>query len=551
MKKVLSLILTFALLLCILPVHAEDMPADDLSQHRNMTAFLYMDDYRYFGTKDESPVIKYLSDKFNFSIEFQQPPVGSEAESFNNMLGSGMYTDIMEVTYSSQLPSVLYQDGVIIDLAPYLETYMPNYYAYLHDPANIDVYKAMYDSEGHCFAVTAEATDGTPALDWAGMVYRRDILETMTGGYISFPSGNDEPITVADWEYMMELMKTYFEATGMNDTAVLILPYQGYFSTGELVSGFGCSGGWQVTDGKVAFGLTTPEFYNYLKKMNEWYEKGYIYQDFASRVNDLFYQPNTALTYGGAAGIFFGGYWQLEGKMSLPEYGLNMDVRAASAPLDTENGVETGFPALGLVTVSGVGPSIGAWCVSSTCSKENMIRFMTWADYLYSEEGAMIKSYGFTGEQAAADPLYVELGLEKGLYWFDEDGTFHEDTRVLSNEIEGIGLNGSRLPGMNYKKYEYDLTEKSFLDADKIWSRYGNSGDFPNNAKGTPDEETKLADYYNTYTDYMNSIIVKFIMGTEELNEETYAAYVEQMNKFGIEDAIRIKQEIYDRYMGI
>ncbi len=47
----------------------------------------------------------------------------------------------------------------------------------------------------------------------------------------------------------------------------------------------------------------------------------------------------------------------------------------------------------------------------------------------------------------------------------------------------------------------------------------------------------------------MNSEVVKFIMGTSDLTEETYAAYVNQMNRFGVEDATRIKQEIYDRYM--
>ncbi|MDD2649339.1 MAG: hypothetical protein PHI27_00320 [Eubacteriales bacterium] len=59
-----------------------------------------------------------------------------------------------------------------------------------------------------------------------------------------------------------------------------------------------------------------------------------------------------------------------------------------------------------------------------------------------------------------------------------------------------------------------------------------------------------MADYYNVYNDYQNSVIVKFIMGTEELNEETYAAYVAQMNQYGVEDSIRIKQAIYDRFMG-
>ena len=304
-----------------------------------------------------------------------------------------------------------------------------------------------------------------------------------------------------------------------------------------------------MKDGQVAFGPTTHEFYNYLCKMREWYEKGYIYQDFASRVNDLFYQPNMALTYGGAAGVFFGGYWQLGDKMSMPEYGLNMEIRAASAPVDTEHGLETAFPSLTLLASSGVTSNTGAWCVSTSCSKENMIRFMTWADYLFSEEGGMLKTYGLTGEAAAADPLYQQLGLEKGTYWFDENGEYQHDPRTVTNEIDPIGLSGARLPGLNIKKYSYALTEQSWLDADKIWCRYGDSGDYPVNAHGTAEEESKLADYYNTYTDYMNSIIVKFIMGTQDLNEETFAAYVDQMNKFGISEATKLKQEIYDRYM--
>ena len=112
-----------------------------------------------------------------------------------------------------------------------------------------------------------------------------------------------------------------------------------------------------------------------------------------------------------------------------------------------------------------------------------------------------------------------------------------------------MGLTGARLPGLNIKKYSYERTDQRWLDADKVWCRYGDAGDYPVNAKGNAEEESKLADYTNTYTDYMNSEIVKFIMGTSELTEESYAAYVEQMNKFGIEDATRIKQEIYDRYM--
>ena len=94
MKKLLSLVLAMMMLLAAMPALA-DAPADDLSKHRTMTAFLAMDDYRYFATKDQSPVVQYLMDKFNFTIEFQQPPVGSETDSFNQMLGGGDHNDLI------------------------------------------------------------------------------------------------------------------------------------------------------------------------------------------------------------------------------------------------------------------------------------------------------------------------------------------------------------------------------------------------------------------------------------------------------------------------
>ena len=529
------------------PEESAETPADDLSQHREITAWLYADDYKYFGSKDEAPLVKYLNEKFNCNVTFQQPPVGSETDSFNMMLGSNEYTDVMELTYSIDSPATLYEDGVIIDLAPYLETYMPNYYAWLNDPAHEEERKALYDDEGHCFVITAEAGDGTPSLVWGGMVYRKDIIDTMTGGSPAYPSGNPEPVTIADWEYMLELMKQYFQAANLTDSAALILPYQGYFPTGELLNGFGVGGGFYVEDGQVHYGPTEQGFYNYLAKMREWYEKGYIYQDFASRTNDLFYQPNTALTWGGSAGVFFGGYWQLEERMSIPEYDLNMMVKALPSPLDAEHGENGDFGTIGMDGgFSGVN---GVWGVSTACSMENMIRFMTWSDYMFTEEGSMMKKYGFTGELAAADSLYQELGLEKGAYWFDEEGNFVQDERLINGEIEPTGLGGNRLPGMNANKWGYANTEQSWLDADQVWASLGKENNYPNGATLTAQESDSFTDYYNKFQDYSNSMVSKFIMGTEELTEESFAAYVAQMNEYGVEEAVKMYQAAYDRYM--
>ena len=526
--------------------------ADDLSQARTITAWLYPDDYKYYSSYNENPVVQYLNEKFNCTLEFQQPPMGSEQDQFNLMLGTGEYTDIFEISYSQDTTAVLFEDGIIRDLAPYLESYMPNFYKFIHEPENEDVYKALYDEDGHLFTIPSDVKDDK-VITWGGLVYRRDILETMTGGNVSFPSGKEDPETVEDWEYMLGLMKQYFEAAGITDYACLIIPSNGYFQTGELVNGFGAAGTYYVVDDKVLYGPTTQEFYHYLVKMHEWYENGWIYQDFASRTNDLFYLPNTSLTYGGAAGAWFGMSSQLEGQMSMPEYNLIMDVRGTAAPLDTANGQDGSKS--GSLTLIGdrANSNSGGWVVSSLCSEENMIRFLTVADFLFTEEGAMLKGYGLDAEHGAADnPVYQANNITEGSYYFDESGHFrwHDllDSQKTEEALDNGSLKGMRLPGLSLNSYENSVAADYTVAADAEWQKYGTGNNFPSSAVATAQESSTLTSAYTNYTDYLDTMVPKFIMGTEELNEDTFATFVDQMNSLGVEECTRIQQEIYDRY---
>lgn len=310
--------------------------AVDISKALTISIFEQADDNPEF-TLDNNPVINYWEGLYNLDVEWQQPPQGSEQDQLTMMLGTGDYTDVIDIGFNQENLGTLYEDGVIYELSPYIEKYMPNYYAFLNAPENADVKSALYDDEGHIYnvAVVKEAPK-----QWGGLVYRRDILDTMTGGNIAFPSGESEPATIEDMEYMMGLMKQYFDATGMPETACLIVPSCGYFATGELMAGFGIGGLDYIDEnGEAQYGIAQDNFYNYLVKMKQWYDEGYVYADFAARTQDLFFLPNTALTYGGAAGIFYGLTQNLGDAMSMPDYGLMMEVHPMAAPADTKNGI--------------------------------------------------------------------------------------------------------------------------------------------------------------------------------------------------------------------
>ncbi len=527
----------------------EGLPKDNPEENITISVWQYSQDYKYYTSYNDNPVVQYMNEKFNIKLEYEMPPLGSESENFNLMLSTGEYTDLINTTYSTDSLSTLYEDGVIVDIAPYIEQYMPNYYKLIQE--NEGLRKMVYDDEGRAYGMyLVEAAD---RAQWGGMLYRHDIVETMTGGNVAFPSGNAVPTTVEDWDYMLPLMKTYFEYTGIAETACLIIPACGYITTGELINGFGTSGSFQLNADKTAaeFGPATKQFYNYLVKMNEWYKAGYIYQDFASRTNDLFYLPNTSLTYGGAAGAWFGLQSQLGTAMSLPEYGLNMNVVGVSGPLDTANGVteaEASFHVYG-------GDASSPWCISTACDVSKYERIFTFIDYLYSEEGSMTKKHGLTAEQAVGNALYTEFGLEDGRYWIDENGDFYMNEKFFDQELglDGGSFAGNLMPG----KDRADATvvndpNTANIEAQKAgqaaWAAYGKDRNFPTSATLNTEESAKFNAVYPNIVDYVNSMVPKFIMGTEELNEESFQAFVDAIYKLGLQDALDAYNSALARY---
>lgn len=524
----------------------------DYGEQITISAWVHTDDNGdgHMSSTNENPVLTYLSEKFNVAFEWQIPPVGTESEQLNLMIGSGDYTDVFDSTFSQQTCEELYEDGVIVDLTPYVEQYMPNYMAFIQ--SDDAVRKAVYTDDNKIIFIPNANNES--ALSWGGMMYNHQILEDMTGGNVAFPNGEDSPATVEDWEYMLELMKQYYEETGLTDYACLIIPSGGYFGSGDIMTGFGATGTFYIDEnGQVQHGLLTDEFYNYLVKMKEWYAKGYIYQDFASRSSDPFYFPNPALTWSGAAGTFYGLVSQLYGGLSMPDQGLVVDYRPLTAPLDTENNA-TALPANGMIT-SNMDISVfdGKWVVSSKCDEAAMIRWLQICDYLFSEEGSMIKSYGLTKEQAGDNEVYARLGMEDGAYWFDENGEFQynpvSDPFSGDIAIKEEQFRGHRLPGLYNKTYYNEKSDEGIIEADRVWSLNGYSASFPVGATLTVEENNINAPLATACDDYINSTVSKYIMGTEDLTLESFVAFVQQVRNLGMDTRIEIYQAVYERYM--
>lgn len=543
MKKLTCLLLCLMMLTTVFAAHGE--ATVDYTEHETFSYWLYATPTDYYFDYSDNPVTQYLNHKFNVTLAFEQPAAGTESDSLSLMFGTGEYTDAIDLAYYTGSISELYEDGVIIDIAEYLD-YMPNFKGRLEADENLR--RMSYTDEGQILNLRIFSAEDE--LRWGGLVYRRDILDTMTGGYISFPSGNDEPTTIEDWDYMLPLLKAYFEAAGMTDYAALILPYNGLFAMGELATGFGVNTSYYLDGNTVKFGPMEDGFYNYLLKMKEWYEAGYIYADFASRTNDLFYLPNTNLTYGGAAGAWYGLSSQVGDTMSMPEYELYYDVKAVSSPVDTANGIEEAFPFSWLPYYDA-----GTVGVAITSACENIPKLLSVLDFMYSDEGGMMRQNGLTAEQAAEAGIELyETMIPDGVYWM-ENGTFTYNPELTAGGgvIDAEPFLGVRYPAYSINTYMKQTVREEEKEADTVWSRYKDSEsgiDRLASALTRPAvEDLTYTDNNVALTDYINTMVPKFIMGTEVLDEDSWGAFVTQLKAYGIEENLAIQQAAYDRYL--
>lgn len=105
------------------------------------------EDSSLYEQYEDNPIIKYIEENYKFNdkklhFEFYIAPPGSEADNFSNLLGTGDYCDVMDMSMASSTAPELYEDDIIWDLTELVPANMPNYMAFLE--ANPDCESSIY-----------------------------------------------------------------------------------------------------------------------------------------------------------------------------------------------------------------------------------------------------------------------------------------------------------------------------------------------------------------------------------------------------------------------
>jgi len=473
---------------------------------------------------------KALEEVTNIHIDWQHPSSADLAAGFSLMLASEDYPDMIADfgTYYKSSLSQAVADGIALDLTDVADKYLPNYVDSMRD---LNIIQDAYNDEGRLIGLwsLSKTVTGKKILPYAGLIIRDDWLKEL---------GLQIPETYDEYESVLLALK---EAKNLK--APLNLGYSMNISGSPcLLGGYGIGAGFYKVNGgdTIGYGPYTEEFREVLRVLNRWFEEGIFDSEFTTRSN-----TERALVSDNQSAMWFWSYTML-GKSA---YNTGRMVDPNSYNVSVQD------PVRNKGDVSGFGLQnewIGTLAVI-TPSCEDLVTLLKWTNYLYTEEGALTRSYGKEGTSyTVRDDGYILINDK----WFDEYWGMENAASIYSvDTFVGVGY----LPG-----FEYATT--SYLYKDAAGTTYGyneeleglksnwvnNSGSYliPKAVTLTAEESTENTAIIVDCETLAQEMYVRYISGADDIEDDAvWQNYLSQLETMGIKKAIANMQKAYDRYI--
>ena len=493
---------------------ASDRPEVSYPLTEEETTLTYWQAWPPFLSEISEPSDAAMFDKLAEAtgVRLEITAVSTETASDDFMLrcASGDLTDMVQnaATQYTGGGAKAIEDDVILDLLPLINEYSVNYYNIINSDPNI--YKNVVNDEGQVPSLIGMYTDYYYTDQ--GFWIRQDILDK---------TGLSIPKTVPELDAVLDAFKNL----GLTDSLVVL-------SEGKcdlLEVAYGASD--RLVDGKIQPGALTDNYRDYLKKLHEYYQKGYISVDFVT-YNESDTKPPQDVVFNDMAGIFKEDVAAIAGYLNstnTPGFDLQP---MGQIRLNEGDRLDTGF--IGVKAADKYSLSI-----STQCSDPKLaIQYM---DYLFSEEGHMLANYGIEGETYTMEngqPQFTDLILNnpQGFDW---------------QLCQSLYIN----PGFPCLT-DLSVQEMTYTDAQKAavptWVEAYDSSDetMPNERwlSYTTEESQHKADLQNDIETYQTEMRLKFITGQLDIDAEwdNYCAALEGM---GIHTMKQINQAAVDRYL--
>ncbi len=506
MRKSLSLLLALALLLALMPLHAlaDDVPTlrIERTEHASFTYSL------------DQPVIKELEKRLNVHIDLQAYPSSDYNTKLKLQLATDDLPDIVFSTYTNLVDYV--PEDMFVNLSEHMDA-LPNYQATLERfPSLANAFRV--DGDMYWFIMTAE---NAPAYGNFPMV-RQDILKAI--GWEKMPDSFEELYE------MLKAMKAYDpDCIPMVTRGTDVLWRMGYsFGTYNDIY-------YEPDDGKYEYGPLTERYRTFMAYMNRLYSEGLLDPDFASSNKSIWME---CLTSGKSYFLFENGSFATD--INLVTTAENPDALFVPMPvLANPFGSRRAMFFEGSGVISPFRNDV--WAIAQTC--ENLDAALAFMDYLYSEEGAYLCSYGIEGEHyTVAEDGSIQFDQEK-IDWYLKNA--NDPYREYCNEI-GVGC--LALAGRFYDDAWYEFMDQNSRDMYAFWLADPNITPYSYSLCLSAEDTAAVADAMTACKTLVSTESLKFIMGTRPLDE--FDDFTAELRKLGAENIEAVYNKAYQASLG-
>lgn len=471
-----------------------------------------------YQTMGELPMYQELAKRTGITINFVHPTSGQESEQFNLMIASEELPDMIEYGWRSYSggPEKAISDNVIISLNDLLKDNAPNLTAALKSKDDYD--RQSKTNSGQYYGFPSLNTDTKRAF--GGLILRKDWLQDL-----NLPV----PETIDEWETVLRAFKEQKGAVTPFTCNLSILSHKSSYIN-PFNNAFDVGKGFYMENKKVKFGPIEPGYKDYIATMSKWYQEGLLDNDYDTNNSNAI--SSKVIT--GKAGACFGYVGSTLGRYlpAAQQDNPDFDLVAVAYPVKNK-GDDPKF--------TNATPEVNDGAVAITTACKDPVGATKWADYMYSEDGKILKNFGIEGVT------------------YTKEGDQYIYTDEITNNSKGLSLFEAMMtnfraaePGPGFCQLDGYLDQYYQMPQQKeaivIWNEH-----LENSYKYmlppvtiSSEHSAEMANLAAEIDTYIEEMLLKFIQGTVPMDQ--YDQFVETCHQMNIDRLIEIYQEALDAY---
>ena len=489
-----------------------------------ITVFYPMRSGTHPSKTDEKAVFwRRVQENLGYDITWTEPYQSTASEQFNLVIAAGDFPNIVFESLIAMSGSaytggydVAVDEDVYLDLTPYLEEYAPHYNHLLKNPG---IYNDIVTEEGRI--VPFATINSEPAKTGMGPVINREYWEA---------TGLELPRTVEELHEVAVAMKE----NGVEKP--LAVSAEGDIAEGLVSQALGAAfAGNPIIDnatGELILDVTTDETRSYIELFRDWYAEGLLDRDFAS-ISEMDFTPFNNGSVGTSSGMGFmlDSYYDFYGVYQQP------------LPVLHGEGLQDGQVLMKSWPASLVNAMPGI-ALTTSCESDDVIEAcMRLCDFFYSDAGYLVCNYGWeegeTYEIVDGKPVPNDF--------------FNERDPELDVANKSLYTSDSDF-GYVYPNFNFDIGSETMMEAAELWTVPDDQPDalytsLPENMKLNADETAKVATHLTDLQTYVESTVLLWMTGQNELNDAAWDDFVAKCESMNLAEILEVYTGAYERYI--